>query len=310
MKKFDMFSKAKFVLIGLLALVVIGAVIFGVFGFNNSPAFGTGYEITVKTESAFPGNADKILEVVDGELSYDNYYMEEDFHSLQVFEVSKKVSAEKINALKTKIDKAINEGSLNPIDIEVSQNEIKSSSEITLWQAGVVTAVVLVIAMAYLMIRQRFAGAFAVALSAIAEGLIFTALVAVTRTVVTQYLYAVLALSVVITLFASVLYTADARSLTKKQAGQKALSAEDAFKSLECKNGFISLVVAVVVLLIGALMLAFGPAIIRWVGLSVVLASVAIFATLVFVVPSFRYFFAKIGENRRVNYKGNESSEN
>ena len=102
MKKFNLLSKSKFVLIAMLVVIVVGATLFGIFGFNNSPGVGTGYQVSIKTEINFPGNSDKIKEVADEVLSYENYYIAFEYHSEQIFETKNKVSAETIETLKAK----------------------------------------------------------------------------------------------------------------------------------------------------------------------------------------------------------------
>ena len=309
MKKLNLLSKSKFVLIAMLVVIVVGATLFGIFGFNNSPAVGTGYQVSIKTEIDFPGNSDKIKEVADEVLSYENYYIALDYHSEQIFETKNKVSAETIATLKAKLETAINANNANPIEITVTQSEISSHTEYGVLEASLTLVVVLAIVCLYLMLRQRLSSAFAVVLSAIAECVFFTFLVSATRVVVTPYLYAVITLSVIASLFAFVFYTASARKLTKKQAGVKQVSAREATIELENSNVLAMLIMAIAIVVVGALMLIFGSAIIRWTGVAVILSAISIALTGIFVLPVFRLFFAEIGERRKVSYKGKEIAE-
>ena len=123
----NLVSKRNLWLIVALCIVVVGAVIFGIFGFNGSVAYSDGYEVQIKTEIDFKDNTEIIDEVAkdvfkDNKLSYGADYLIYNFDSHTVFAFKNEVEQEVLAELYEEVYNAINPaGTTNEIDVTVEQ---------------------------------------------------------------------------------------------------------------------------------------------------------------------------------------------
>ena len=117
----------KICLLVSLALIVVGGVIFGIFGFNRAVKNSSGYEVSIKTNIDFDNNTEVIEEVANevfnrSKADYLIYY----YDSVTVYTFREKVSDEVLTELNTKLDAAINTDSTNEITITIEQYASKS----------------------------------------------------------------------------------------------------------------------------------------------------------------------------------------
>ena len=292
-----------------LCIVVVGATLFSIFGFNGSVAYSDGYEVQIKTEIDFGKNTDKIDETAkevfkDNKISYGADYLIYNFDSHTVFAFKKEVSSEVLTELRDAVSSAINpEGTTNEIDVTVEQYEATAIDGQKLLPVFLATLGAVVVLGVYLMFRQKFASAFTVMAVTVIESLILLALTAITRVAVVPAFYAVVIASMALTLISAIHYTGKAKYSTGKYSSLAGASKKEVAESLDGGNVMFNVIVAIAVLLVAVVLLAFGPALVRWIGLSLVLTAVSVAFTGALVTPAIWVAFASVGGKDKYAYK-------
>lgn len=292
-----------------LCIVVVGATLFGIFGFNGSVAYSDGYEVQIKTEIDFDKNTDKIDETAkevfkDNKISYGADYLIYNFDSHTVFAFKKEVSQEVLAELQQEVYNAINPANTtNEIDVIVEQYESTSIDGQKLLPVFLATLGAVIVLGVYLMFRQKFAAAFTVMAVTAIETLILLALTAITRAVVVPAFYAVVIAGVALTLITSIHYTGKAKYSTGKYESLANASKKEVAKNLDCGNIKFNALVAIAVLLVAVALVIFGPALVRWLGLTLALTALSVAFTGAFVTPAIWVTFASIGGKDKYAYK-------
>lgn len=307
-------SKTKIVLIVLLAVLIAGVTLFGVMGLNKTQTFGESYEVQISTQIDFTDHADTIKETAEKVLKKHgvktaDYSLTQEYGSVSIFLFKNKLPEEVINELKTEVTAAITTDKV-PMDVEVTQyeaNVVKDNS--VRWQLIVGTLGAILAFGVYLMFRQRFAAAFSVMVATALEGGLFLALASVSRIPVNTSFYAVMLASVALTALLSAIYTGKAREYTKKRAELEKASAEEVSEKLEKTNELSIAVFSIAMLLFAVAFLAIGPALMRWTGLLLVVATISVDLAVLFVLPFFWLLFRKVTDKKRNKfaYKPTES---
>ena len=310
----NLVSKRNLWLIVALCIVVVGAVIFGIFGFNGSVAYSDGYEVQIKTEIDFKDNTEIIDEVAkdvfkDNKLSYGADYLIYNFDSHTVFAFKNEVEQEVLAELYEEVYNAINPaGTTNEIDVTVEQFDTVSIDSQKILPVVLATLGAVVVLGVYLMFRQKFAAAFTVMAVTVINALVLCALTALTRVVVVPAFYAVVIASMALTLITAVGYTGRAKYATAKYAELAGASKKEVAENLENANINFNAVVAVAGLIVALCMIIFGPALVRWLGLTVVLSTISVAFTGVLVTPAIWVVFASMGRKDKYAYKPAEST--
>ncbi|MCQ2399196.1 MAG: hypothetical protein MJ072_01675, partial [Clostridia bacterium] len=230
MKNVKFYSLAKIWLIVLVAVVVIGTVMFSFLGFNSTAEFGKGYEISVSTEVDMGDRAGEFKGIADDffaskGVKYQSYRLNgEDAQKNTwgfelVFVFDKPVDA----SVKTELLAEYNSKGMNndtdpnslTVEVDGHYTDVVNDKSFVL---GTVLASLgaVVVAMVYLFFRQKFVNAFTVAVSTVASALLFFAFTAITRIPVVSGSYAVFAMAVVATLALSAFYTGKTKDSQKK----------------------------------------------------------------------------------------------
>ena len=308
------FNKAKIWLIALAVILVAGIVFVSVpaLGLNKDASISNGYEVKIVTEVDITGNLEKIKDTADDvfkaeKVNYSNYYEivypSPDFNSESVFVFKKEVSSSVIDKLETAINAAINgDDVVNKVDFEIETGYTTTASKVAPygWAIGA-TAIALVVIAVYLMFRQGFANAFTVLASTVLSVLVFIALTAVTRTVVTTAYGAITALALIVTLALAVLYTGKMKNALAKHAESAKLSNDELVLKAECSNVKAT---AVLIALVAVVAIAFIVAgIIKssaliWTGVAIILSAVAVAFTVLCIMPTIWMTFKKIGSKK------------
>ena len=295
-------SKTKIWFIALLVIIVAGAFVFGFLGFNESVTVSDGYELHIVTEVDFPGNSDKIEEAVEKVFEEEGIKFGADYllynvDSQHVYVFEDKLSDAVIEKVETAVQTALSAQAT--ITFEVAQYEAKAMPEQTIWVVAVTSAVTLVVIALYLMLRQKFAPAFTAMVVSVIEVLLFLALTAVTRVYITSAYYAVAVAGLALTLLSSVIYTGKAKYELRKYSENADKTTDEIASILECGNVKYNVALAVIAIVFGVAFVAFGPAVIRWAGLAIVIMAISVALVNVFVTPAIWKTFASIGKNKK-----------
>ena len=112
----------KICLLVSLALIIVGGVFFGVFGFNRLVKNSEGYEVHIKTNVDFGDNTEVIEEVANNVFGKNKAdYLIYNYDSVTVYTFKDKVSDEVIAELEDKLDEEINTDNINEITIIIYQ---------------------------------------------------------------------------------------------------------------------------------------------------------------------------------------------
>ena len=299
----------KICLLVSLALIIVGGVFFGVFGFNRTVKHSEGYEVIIKTNIDFGDNTEVIEEVANDvfdRCSFD--YLIYNYDSVTVYTFKDKVSDEVLADLESKLNAAINTDNSNVISISVEQFATKSIDGQRLLPVFLSALGALVVLGVYLMIRQRFAAAFAVMCSAIFEGVFAVALTALTRAIVVPAYYAILMGSIALSIIGAVLFTGKARYATVKYGALEGKKPCEVSAALQCGNFKINVILLAIIAVFAIAFIAFGPALVRWAGLTVVISAISVAFTNVIVTPALWTLFAGMGGKDKFAYKPAEST--
>ena len=298
----------KICLLVSLALIIVGGVFFGVFGFNRLVKNSEGYEVHIKTNVDFGDNTEVIEEVANDVFGKNKAdYLIYNYDSVTVYTFKDKVSDEVIAELEDKLDEEINTDNINEITITVEQYSSKSIDGQRLLPVFLSALGALAILGVYLMIRQRFASSFAVMCSAIFEGVFAVALTALTRAIVVPAYYAILMGSIALTIIGAVLFTGKARYSTCKYGALEGKKPCEVADALQCGNVKINAILLAVICVFAIALIAFGPALVRWAGLTVVISAISVAFTNVIVTPALWTLFAGMGGKDKFSYKPAES---
>ena len=299
----------KICLLVSLALIVVGGVIFGIFGFNRAVKNSSGYEVSIKTNIDFSNNTEVIEEVANEVFNRSKAdYLIYNYDSVTVYTFREKVSDEVLAELNTKLDAAINTDSTNEITITIEQYASKSIDGQRLLPVFLSALGALVVLGVYLMIRQRFAAAFAVMCSAIFEGVFAVALTALTRAIVVPAFYAILMGSIALSLIGAVLFTGKARYATVKHGALEGKKPCEVASALQCGNVKINVILLAIIAVFAIALIVFGPALVRWAGLTVIISAISVAFTNVIVTPALWTLFAGMGGKDKFAYKPAEAT--
>ena len=301
-------SKAKIWFIALLVIIVAGAFVFGFLGFNESVTVSDGYELHIVTDVDFPGNSDKIEDAVeklfeDEGLKFGADYLLYNVDSQHVYVFEDKLSDEVLAKVEDAVQTALSAQAT--ISFEVAQYETKAMPEQTVWVVAVTSAVTLLIIAIYLMLRQKFAPAFTAMAVSVIEVLLFLALTALSRVYITSAYYAVAVVGLVLTLLSSVIYTGKAKFELRKYSENADKTTDEIAGILECGNLKYNVALAIIAIVFGVAFVAFGPAIIRWTGLAIVVMAISVAFVNICITPAIWKTFASIGKNKK-DYKASK----
>ncbi|MBO5285959.1 MAG: hypothetical protein J6B16_03575 [Clostridia bacterium] len=308
------FNKAKIWLIALAVILVAGIVFVSVpaLGLNKDASISNGYEVKIVTEVDISGNLEKIKDTAkdvfkEAGVNYSDYYEivypSPDFNSESVFVFKKEVSSDVIAKLDTAIEAAINgDGVVNKVGFDIETGYASTVSNVAPygWAIGA-TAIALAVIGIYLMFRQRFANAFTVLATAIIEVLLFIALTSLTRVVVTTAYGAIVALSLVLTLALSIIYTGKMWDATGKNSVDAKLSNDELVNKFECSNvKATAVVIALVAVVAIAFIVAgiFKSSALIWTGVAICLSAISVAFTVLCIMPSVWMAFKKIGKKK------------
>lgn len=208
MKKFDYMKSFRYFVVVALTLVVIGMVMLGVLGFNSSSDYVPAYEVTCTADESF-GNNNSLMKSTASKVFKDNKVnyvsvSDKDDGCIVIYEFKKAVPEKVITDLQSAMDEAF---ASSTVDVEVLGRDTvghKSSAEV--WWAVLAVGVLLVLAFFYLVLRYRWAAAFAMLVAVVAEVLVSVALTAITRVPVTTAYLAMAVLGAVMTIMLSVYF--------------------------------------------------------------------------------------------------------
>lgn len=182
MKNFLTLKKKLAIVISLL-IIVVGMAMLGIFGFGQAIDYKDGYQVTVSVDQDIDGSATKAKEAAekyfaDNGLGYEAYSTQcSDSGTEYIFKL-KCVSSDIDSVLKTKVEEAVN-SSERVISVKTTTYKGQISSDIL--PLSIALAITVVAFFLYEFFTEKAAAAFTNLLVAVISGLLFVALLAITR---------------------------------------------------------------------------------------------------------------------------------
>ncbi|MBR2614577.1 MAG: hypothetical protein IKC71_03145 [Clostridia bacterium] len=262
MKKLNFIKISKIILSLLLVIVVAGAVLAGVLGFNKGVELSNGYELTVKVDVNFGDNKEKIETETEKVLKENGvkYDLKKiaDEGSIIIYQFKEEVTEENTKAFEDLAVKV--EDAVNVILVSTTVDATTAVSEregffgtSTIWWAILAVGVTVVLAFIYLLIRYNIFYSLVACILAVFEVILLTSLVGLVRIPLAP-IFSVVALTAVILSFINtiVLLNGAKEKLRLNKTKSPEEVANELLNGSLPKNGVIAivLVVASIVLMI------------------------------------------------------------
>ena len=291
-------------LIVILAIILIGAVVVGFFGFNTSLDFSGGTQLVVEfTGTNYPASDDETLAKAEGEIRQILYDYNVDINSFQIqgeynsraFVITfKNVEGQTLDKIRLDINKLLKEDDSLDSSILGEQEDLTfrtskidsfvASSEFLTIVSALIFAITLICV--YACFRFKVAGALTILFGAVADLLLFLSFVALARIEVNRYLFVALALIMIVSVYASVSMFID----IKQKAKEPSLSTKSNQDLVNMyvdqnwkKNLFIYVAVCLALVVWGIL----STTNVMYTLIALIAGLVVIFGTHIFVVPAF-----------------------
>lgn len=206
MKKFDFVKNFKYFAIAAVTVVLIGMIMLGVIGFNASSDYKGGYEVKCEAGETLGDSAEVMKKTAD-KFFKDNKMRvvsvkNQDEGRILVYEFKNEVA----ETVKTDLGAAMEaafEGRTITVEVTTSPT-VAHRSVSDVWWAVLAAGVLLVLAFFYLVLRYRWAAAFAMLAAVVADLLLTVALTALTRVPVTTAYLSVVMLGAALTIMTCV----------------------------------------------------------------------------------------------------------
>lgn len=281
--KFNFVKKWKIVLVSVLAVLLVGMVMLGIFGINNTKNYDSVNQLKVSVSLDLTESSEKAQATTEKYLqdkSIDTYsFGSQILNDGRVFVYQIKSGDVNVDELKTAIDTAINNNKVN-VKVDVSEITVYSENQgLRIVGAMAITAVAIFVVLFFV---EKWKSALTVACTSILSVLIFFALINVTRIPAVSLLGVSLGVSFLIGAVLSSVVIVRFREIIKNSSNKSiAEIANQGVQSSLLRICFVCVALAVLGALVAVLLGGYSV----FVGLQIVLASLVAGACTVFVTP-------------------------
>lgn len=281
--KFNFVKKWKIVLVSVLAILLVGMVMLGIFGINNTKNYDSVNQLKVSVSLDLTESSEKAQETTEKYLqdkAIETYsFGSQILNDGRVFVYQIKSGDVNVDELKTTIDTAINNNKVN-VKVDVSEITVYSENQgLRIVGAMAITAVAIFVVLFFV---EKWKSALTVACTSILSALIFFALINVTRIPAVSLLGVSLGVAFLIGAVLSSVVIVRFREIIKNSSSKSiAEIANQGVQSSLLRICFVCVVLAVLGALVAVLLGGYSV----FVGLQIVLASLVAGACTVFVTP-------------------------
>lgn len=281
--KFNFVKKWKIVLVSALAVLLVGMVMLGIFGINNTKNYDSVNQLKVSVSLDLTESSEKAQETTEKYLqdkAIETYsFGSQILNDGRVFVYQIKSGDVNVDELKTTIDTAINNNKVN-VKVDVSEITVYSENQgLRIVGAMAITAVAIFVVLFFV---EKWKSALTVACTSILSALIFFALINVTRIPAVSLLGVSLGVAFLIGAVLSSVVIVRFREIIKNSSSKSiAEIANQGVQSSLLRICFVCVVLAVLGALVAVLLGGYSV----FVGLQIVLASLVAGACTVFVTP-------------------------
>lgn len=283
MKKFNVTDKIKIWILAAVGVLLIGMIFFGIFGLNQTADLSKSYEIDVsvytygKSATVCKDTAERYFDeknINDIDFSYTESSDQDDKTVCQfVFssDVSEKVD---VSELEGKINEELKKEGIS-LSASVDLFEVNTSAKKQAGKLILVFAIAIVAIFVYLFFMEKFASAVAVICSGVLSVLFFVSLLAITRIPVVTFVETVAIATAFLTVMLSSGMVARFKEEEKKVSNSKSSSKEIA-DTVANASLLRYIVVVGAVLLTSLLLIIIGGAYLKFLGLQILCADLAL----------------------------------
>ena len=281
--KFNFVKKWKIVLVSVLAVLLVGMVMLGIFGINNTKSYDSVNQLKVSVSLDLTESSEKAQATTEKYLqdkSIDTYsFGSQILNDGRVFVYQIKSGDVNVDELKTAIDTAVNNNKVN-VKVDVSEITVYSENQgLRIVGAMAITAVAIFVVLFFV---EKWKSALTVACTSILSALIFFALINVTRIPAVSLLGVSLGVAFLIGAVLSSVVIVRFREIIKNSSNKSiAEIANQGVQSSLLRICFVCVALAVLGALLAILLGGYSV----FVGLQIVLASLVAGACTVFVTP-------------------------
>lgn len=284
--KLNIVGKYKIWTVITLLVLVVGLVLFGILGFNQSVDYKNSYQVDVKIYS-LDKSEDFAKEVVDqffenSNVKSFNLTQNEDGFAILKYSFNNVVEFD-ANSLKDSIKTKLNQNNILLEVEDISVYQVQKTFFNKIGYVSLALGVGIVAIFIYLLLIEKLASAFAVAISGIISALLFVSLMAITRISASPFVWMMEVACVLLTVAISGGLTSRFREESSKadSLNQKATSGQ--ISNVAIDASILRYVVITAFLVIGSVLLfAVGKGDYKILGLQLLVVSVvAIFSSIV-----------------------------
>ncbi len=295
-------AKFKLWLTVTLSLIVVGMIILGVFGFNQTVDYSDSYELNVKVEKNL-GEANSIMtekveeffnekgiedatygrqQIADGEVLVYKFTAD------NVLFQDKTVLQELMTELENKIETAFNEkgGEVAGLQVEVNAYSATHYLNQKVWRFVIAISIAIVVMFIYVLIMEKVAGALTVLCTSVTSGVLTMAILALARIPAYPYLFATITASAMLASVISIGIVNRAKEISKNVANE-GMSSKEVVESATKLSLLRIVFMAIALLIVALLLIIIGTGMLKLVGLHIIVIG----ATSIFTSYGFTEIF-------------------
>ncbi len=264
-------TKTKLFIVITLAVLVIGFVLFGVLGLNNTVDYRNAYQIEITADANVQDTMETVKTVSDDYFAKSGVKAQgfafQQTDSKLIYKFATDISSIDCNALKTEIETALNSTS----NVEVFASTSQTITDNQIGWICLACGLAILASFVYILIMEKLAGAVSVIASSVLSAVLFLAVMGITRIPAQPFVMASLLLSVGLTAILSSVIVNRCNEALKNVGNDKntyVKIAEDM-----TKQSMFRIIVSLSVLALASIaLLAVAPVYVKFAGLQLIVA--------------------------------------
>ncbi len=264
-------TKTKLFIVITLAVLVIGFVLFGVLGLNNTVDYRNAYQIEITADANVQDTMETVKTVSDdyfakaGVKAQGFAFQQTD--SKLIYKFATDISSIDCGALKTEIETALNSTS----NVEVFASTSQTITDNQIGWICLACGLAILASFVYILIMEKLAGAVSVIASSILSAVLFLAVMGITRIPAQPFVMASLLLSVGLTAILSSVIVNRCNEALKNVGNDKSTYVKIA-EDMTNQSTFRIIVSLSVLALAAIALLAVAPVYVKFAGLQLIVA--------------------------------------
>lgn len=280
-------SKVRHYVIALIAIILIGVTLFGIFGFNQTADYKNSYQVKVSIDRKASGATEileqSVEEFFESQAKVVSYATQvEDGGKIIILKLRDEVSEKTVADAKVFLQEKFDTAELN-VKVDVEAQEIVVNNRVN-WKIVLAAGIALVIILIYALIFEKLAGALAVGYSAIVSVITFLALMGITRLPASPFIVSSCLISMMLSSAMALTSVARYREEAKNSASEK-LTFAQIVNEVSKKEKRKYILCAGIVAFVGIVLALCGFGYFIWGGAQIILAGASALFTAYFGAP-------------------------